>query len=143
MQLSNGISQLVNSICTVLRSIAMMPADAGYFNTIFGIALSLGYNAPVRTGHIHDNGKIRLLRKFCHNLFCSFGAALFFTVSIINYFFKIIKACSLQGLQTINNFYYRGLIIADAGTPGKTVFIYAEGALSRFAAIKYRIHMSH
>ena len=93
VQLGNGISQLMNGVGAALRSVAVVPAFAGNGNFVFGVAFALGYNAPVRARNVHNNGKICLLRKLCHNAFGSRAAAFFFGVGVVNNFFIIVKAC--------------------------------------------------
>ena len=61
LQLGNCISQLVNSVSAGLRCVAVVSAFTGNLNAIFGIALALSNNAPVRTGNVHDNRKVGLL----------------------------------------------------------------------------------
>ena len=61
LQLGNCISQLVNSVSAGLRCVAVVSALTGNLNAIFGIALALGNNAPVRTGNVHNNRKVGLL----------------------------------------------------------------------------------
>ena len=131
----------MNGVGAALRSVAMVPAFAGNGNFIFGIAFTLGYNAPVRACNVHNNGKISLLRKLCHNAFGSRAAAFFFSVGVVNDFFIIVKTCFFQRREAVNNFHNRCFIIAYARAPGKAVFIHAEGAFGSFAAFKHGINM--
>ena len=73
----------------------MVTANTLHLNAVFGIALTLGHNAPIRTGHIHNNSKIRLLAELSDNPFGSFGAALLLAIGIVDDFFKIVKASCL------------------------------------------------
>ena len=121
----------------------MVSALTGNLNAIFGIALALGNNAPVRTGNVHNNRKVGLLRQLCHNILGSLAAALFFAVGVINNFLKIIKACSLQGFQAIYNLYNSSLVIAYARSPGKVIFVNMERTTCSFTFFKYCINMGN
>ena len=73
----------------------------------------------------------------------SLAATLLFTVSVINNFLKIIKACSLQGLQAIYNLYNGSLVIAYARSPGKVIFVNMERTTCSFTLFKYCINMGN
>ena len=121
----------------------MVSALTGNLNAIFGIALALGNNAPVRTCNVHDNRKIGLLRQLCHNILGSLAATFFFTVGVINNFLEIIKACSLQGFQAIDNLYYGSLVIAYTRSPGKIILVNTERTTCSFTLFKYCINMGN
>ena len=143
MQLGNGIGKLMNRIGTGLRSVAMMTADAGNLDAVFGVALTLSNNAPVRTRNVHDNREVRLLRQLCNNVLRGFGAALLFTVGIIDNLLEILEACFLQRLQAVNNLNYGSLVITNARAPGKVVFIYTEGTACSLTLFENSINVSH
>ena len=121
----------------------MVTANTGNFYAIFCVALALGNNTPVGAGNVHNNCEVGLLGQFRYDFFRSFGPAFFFTVGIVNDFFKVFEACFLESFQTIDYFHYSSFVVTNTRTPSKTVFINTEGAFCSFAFIENSIYVSN
>ena len=143
MNFSNGVRQLMNCICAMLGSVAVVTANTGNFYAIFCVALTLGNNTPIGASNVHNNCKVGLLGQFRYDFFRSFGTAFFFTIGIVNDFFKVFEACFLESFQTIDYFHNGCFVVANTGAPSKTVFINTERTFCSFAFIENSINVSN